>query len=307
MQPSATSSGRQRVHEGAVEGAARVGNVQHDEVIATPAAVKSPIVQSTAPRTTRERSERRRLLLAADAVAEAAHRLDRARPRACAAAARRTPRRCSSRGRIRARRCAPCSSPCETTRPRWCIRYESTRNSWPVSFTGLPSTRHPREPRVEHERPGAQLGVSLPARAADERPQAREHLLDPERLGDVVVRAAVDALDLLVPAAARGEDQHGHREPGLAPTPQHASARRAWAGRGRAPPRRRSRSGRGTRPRHRRSRGRRRSPPRRAPRPAARPGPPRLRRPGSATPSYSADPAERHLNAPFKGRSAPAA
>ena len=101
------------------------------------------------------------------------------------------------------------SSLCDTTRPRWCIRYERTRNSWLVSFTGVPSTRDAGEPRIERDRAAAELrrapGRSTRRMSAA---QPREHFLHPERLGDVVVGAAVDALHLLVPAAARGQDQH---------------------------------------------------------------------------------------------------
>src|SRR5262249_54179239 len=42
--------------------------------------------------------------------------------------------------------------------------------------------------------------------------------------GDVVVGAAVDALDFLVPGAARGQHEHRHGEPGRAPAAQHGQA-----------------------------------------------------------------------------------
>ena len=46
--------------------------------------------------------------------------------------------------------------------------------------------------------------------APDQRPQPRQHLLDVERLGDIVVGAGVDARHLVAPAVARGQDQHRH-------------------------------------------------------------------------------------------------
>ena len=53
--------------------------------------------------------------------------------------------------------------------------------------------------------------------AAHQRPQPRQHLLHMERLGDVIVGAGVDALDLVAPPVAGGQDQDRHRAPGLAP------------------------------------------------------------------------------------------
>ena len=112
------------------------------------------------------------------------------------------------------------SSACDTTRPRWCIRYDSTRNSWLVSRTGAPSQRHARRTRIERDRAAAELAGELSAGAADERAQPRQDFFHPERLGDVVVGAAVDALDLLVPAAARRQDEHRQRQAGVAPAAQ---------------------------------------------------------------------------------------
>ena len=112
------------------------------------------------------------------------------------------------------------SSLCETTRPRWCIRYESTRNSWLVSLTGAPSSVTRAIRGSSATRAAAQLGRDLPARAANQGAQPREQFLHPERLDDVVVRAAVDPLHLLVPAAARGQDHDRHGETRLAPAPQ---------------------------------------------------------------------------------------
>jgi hypothetical protein len=51
-----------------------------------------------------------------------------------------------------------------------------------------------------------------------------EHFLDLKRLRHVVIRAAVDALDAFVPAAARGEHQHRQVESGPAPSAQDRQA-----------------------------------------------------------------------------------
>ena len=53
--------------------------------------------------------------------------------------------------------------------------------------------------------------------AAQQRAKAGQHLLHVEGLGDIVVGARVDALHLVAPAVARGQDQHRHRPSGLAP------------------------------------------------------------------------------------------
>ena len=64
----------------------------------------------------------------------------------------------------------------------------------------------------------------MSARPANQRAQPREHFLDPKRLRDVVVRAAVDALHLLVPAAARREHEHRHRQARVAPAAKQRQA-----------------------------------------------------------------------------------
>ena len=43
-------------------------------------------------------------------------------------------------------------------------------------------------------------------------------------LGDIVVGAGVDALDLVAPSVAGGQDQDRHRAPGLAPRLEHRDA-----------------------------------------------------------------------------------
>ena len=70
---------------------------------------------------------------------------------------------------------------------------------------------------VEPDRADRKIARRVAGGAAHERPQARQHLLHMERLGDVVVGAGVDALDLVAPPVAGGQDQDRHRAPGLAP------------------------------------------------------------------------------------------
>ena len=60
--------------------------------------------------------------------------------------------------------------------------------------------------------------------AAQQRAQPRQHLLHVEGLGDIIVGAGVEALDLVAPAVARGEDQHRRQPARLAPGLQHADA-----------------------------------------------------------------------------------
>ena len=81
------------------------------------------------------------------------------------------------------------------------MRYDRTRNSWLVSRTGCAVDGDPRRSRVERDWPAAQLGADPAGGAANQCAQARQHFFDAEWLGDVVVGAAVDALDLLVPAS----------------------------------------------------------------------------------------------------------
>jgi hypothetical protein len=49
--------------------------------------------------------------------------------------------------------------------------------------------------------------------AAQQRAHPRQHFLEMKRLGDIIVGAGIEALHLVAPAVARGEDQHRHRAP----------------------------------------------------------------------------------------------
>ena len=120
---------------------------------------------------------------------------------------------------------------------------------------------HAAGARVEPDRAGDELARRMAGGAAQQRADAREHFLHVEGLGDVVVGAGVEALHLVAPAIARGEDQHRHRSGPPCARPRAPRRRRAWAGRCRARSRRRARCRRGTSPPRRRRRGRPRSPP----------------------------------------------
>ncbi len=60
--------------------------------------------------------------------------------------------------------------------------------------------------------------------AAQQRAHPRQHLLHMEGLGDIVVGAGIEALHLVAPAVARGEDQHRHLLALAAPGFQHREA-----------------------------------------------------------------------------------
>jgi hypothetical protein len=74
--------------------------------------------------------------------------------------------------------------------------------------------------------------MSLPARiAGDARPAARrisprtrDELDDFERLAEVIVRAGLDAGNLLGPVVARGDDDDGELTVTVAPATQHRQA-----------------------------------------------------------------------------------
>ena len=91
-------------------------------------------------------------------------------------------------------------------------------------MTGAPVDGHAGAARIDDERAAAQFGRALAAGAPDQRAQPGQHFLHLERLRHVVVGAAVDALHLLVPAAARGEHEHRQPQAGVAPAAQHGQS-----------------------------------------------------------------------------------
>src|SRR5262249_21132752 len=59
---------------------------------------------------------------------------------------------------------------------------------------------------------------------AQQGPQPRQDLLGVEWLGDVIVSARVEAGHFVAPAVARGQDEHRHFAPSLAPALEHGDA-----------------------------------------------------------------------------------
>ena len=69
------------------------------------------------------------------------------------------------------------------------------------------------------ERDGAyrQIARGVASGAPEKRPQARQDFLHMEGFRDIIVGAGVDALDLVAPSVASGQDQDWHRASGFAP------------------------------------------------------------------------------------------
>ena len=86
-----------------------------------------------------------------------------------------------------------------------------------MSLTGGAVDRNAPGARVEPTGPTERSLDGMAGGPAHQRAQARQHLLHMERLGDIIVGAGVDALDLVAPPVASGQDQDRHRAPGLAP------------------------------------------------------------------------------------------
>ena len=77
---------------------------------------------------------------------------------------------------------------------------------------------------IEADRPASEFALGVAGRAAQQRAHPRQHLFEMERLGDIVVGAGIEALHLVAPAIARGEDQDRHGAPGAPPGFQHRDA-----------------------------------------------------------------------------------
>ena len=77
---------------------------------------------------------------------------------------------------------------------------------------------------VEPHRPAGEFALGVAGRAAQQRAHARQHFFEMKRLGDIVVGAGIEALHLVAPAVARGEDEHRHGAAGAPPGFQHRNA-----------------------------------------------------------------------------------
>ena len=88
----------------------------------------------------------------------------------------------------------------------------------------MPSTVDPPGAAVEPHRAAQELALGVADRAAQQRADARQHLLEMEGLCDIVVGAGIEALHLVAPAVARGQQQHRHGAAGTPPRLQHRNA-----------------------------------------------------------------------------------
>ena len=77
---------------------------------------------------------------------------------------------------------------------------------------------------VEPQRAALDVALGVAGGAAHLGADARQQLLHMEGLGHVVVGAGVHAGDLVAPAVAGGEDDHGHVALGATPLLEHADA-----------------------------------------------------------------------------------
>ena len=93
-----------------------------------------------------------------------------------------------------------------------------------VSFTGSPALVTLPERVSRRMSPAIELGRGVARRAADQRAQASDQFLGLERLGEIIVGAGIEAGDLVRPAVARGQHQHRHLAPFLAPAVEHGQA-----------------------------------------------------------------------------------
>ena len=81
---------------------------------------------------------------------------------------------------------------------------------------------------IEPHRPAHELALGVADRAAQQRAHARQHFLEMEGLGHVIVGAGVEALHLVAPAVARGQHEHRHGAPIAPPGFQHRDAIHLW-------------------------------------------------------------------------------
>src|SRR5207237_1482950 len=86
-------------------------------------------------------------------------------------------------------------------------------------LNGCAAHCHGLRARIQHHRSAIELRARPAARPAQQRLQPRQHLLEVKGLGDVVIRARLQSLDLVLPVVARREDQD---RVGLARRPQPA-------------------------------------------------------------------------------------
>jgi hypothetical protein len=83
---------------------------------------------------------------------------------------------------------------------------------------------HGHAPGVDRQAAEGQGRAGMARRAPDQPAQPRDQLAHRERLGEIIVGAGIDALDLLGPVAARGQHHHRKGAARRAPALQHRQA-----------------------------------------------------------------------------------
>ena len=77
---------------------------------------------------------------------------------------------------------------------------------------------------IEPDRPAIELALGVTGRPAKERPHPGQDFFQMKGLGDVIVGARVEALNLVAPAVARGQHQHRHGAAGPPPGLENRNA-----------------------------------------------------------------------------------
>src|SRR5204862_1277851 len=84
--------------------------------------------------------------------------------------------------------------------------------------------RHAAGARIEAHGAAIELALGVASGTPQQRADARQHLLEMEGFGDVVVGAGVKTLNLVAPAVARGQYEDRHGPAGAAPGLEHRDA-----------------------------------------------------------------------------------
>src|SRR5215217_482672 len=77
---------------------------------------------------------------------------------------------------------------------------------------------------VEPYRSAIELALGVTRGAAQQRSHARQHLLNVEGFGNVIVGAGIESLNLVAPAIACRKDENRHGATGTAPSLEHGNA-----------------------------------------------------------------------------------
>ncbi len=80
---------------------------------------------------------------------------------------------------------------------------------------------HPSGARIEPHRTAVELALGVAGGAPQQRAHPGQHLFEMERLGHIVVGTGIEALDLVAPAVAGGEQKDRHAAAGASPGFEH--------------------------------------------------------------------------------------